>query len=65
MIRCTRSGSGIESIFQEIIKIDDERMKVITGSGTTLEVIRDYHGTTAASHDDDASITLIYPDTEF
>ena len=61
------SGSGIDSIYQEIIKIGNERMKVITGSAATktLQVIRDYHGTEAASHSDGANVQLIDTDIEF
>jgi len=61
------SGSGIDSIYQEIIRIDNERMKVITGSATTktLQVVRDYHATDAASHSDGADVVLIDQDKEF
>ena len=61
------SGSGIDSIYQEIIRIDNERMKVITGSAITktLQVVRDYHATDAASHSDGADVVLIDQDKEF
>ena len=61
------SGSSIDTIYQEIIKIDNERMKVISGSTATktLQVIRDYHGTDAASHSDGANVVLIDQEKEF
>lgn len=51
-------ASGFES--GDVIKIDSEYMVLTAASGTTLTVgQRGFAGTTAAAHNDDATITLI------
>ena len=58
---------SIDTKYQEIIKIGDERMKVVSASvgAKTLNVVRDYHGTTAAAHSDGVNVQLIDQDAEF
>lgn len=48
-------GSGL------LIEIDSETMLVISVSGTTLTILRGYHGTTAASHADAATVNVYEP----
>ena len=50
---------------QDIIKIDDERMKVTKINSNTIDVVRDYHDTTAASHDTGTTIFRVDSDKEF
>ncbi len=50
---------------QDIIKIDTERMKVTKINSNTIDVVRDYHDTTAASHDTGTTIFRVDTDKEF
>lgn len=44
----------------DVIKIDDEYMRVTSVTGDTATVTRGYGGTTAASHLDDATWTILF-----
>jgi len=50
---------------QDIIKIDSERMKVTKINSNTIDVVRDYHDTEAASHSDGTTIFRVDTDKEF
>jgi len=58
------TGTGYAA--QSILKIDDERMKVVSHStGGGLVVVRDFHDTTAAAHSDGVNVHVIDPNNEF
>ena len=57
---------------QQIIKIDEERMKITQADGlgqfsaaNTMGVVRDYHDTDNMAHDDNSAVWVIDTDKEF
>ena len=56
-------GSALS--LQDIIKIDSERMKVTKINSNTIDVVRDYHDTEAASHSDGTTIFRVDTNKEF
>ena len=64
-------GSNVVNI-QDVIKIDTEKFKIISGSITgntganqTIEVLRDFHNTDPDSHSNGATVYKINGDNEF
>ena len=53
------SASGIGANL--LIEIDTETVLVLSVSGTTITILRGYHGTTAASHLDAATVNVYEP----
>lgn len=51
-------GAGTKPSLPFVIKIGTEEMKVTADSGTVFTVTRAYNGTTAASHADNAAISV-------
>ncbi len=59
-------STGTGYAIQSILKIDEERMKVVSHStGGGIIVVRDFHDTTAATHSDGATVYVVDPDAEF
>lgn len=53
------SGEGVNYFKGLIIRIDDELMWVVSVSSDTLTVVREFGGTTGATHDNNAPIEIV------
>jgi hypothetical protein len=59
-------STGTGYAIQSILKVDEERMKVVSHStGGGLVVVRDFHDTTAVVHSDGTTVYVVDPDAEF